>query len=289
MGRKKDKLVKRVVTFYKSVFKFDAPLKILLDGNFIAVSMRKRLELKNQLTKVLDENVHIVITSCIINEIREINKTIPGILDYAMRYKIEECSHNYSPEDCIKSHIGHKNQKKYYVATQDPNLRKELRQIPGVPIILLDQNIVIIEKPSFASKEAFARRESLKMEPTKDEKKIISKEKKEINDYMKNEYMRSAHYKKRIEDIRLMRINGRLRKKANGPNPLSILKKKKKPNEKDIVNITEKNIEVNDNSQDKPQVDENLTQYIGQDSVKRKRNNLKLCGLLESKRALELL
>lgn len=228
MGRKKDKGVKRVVTFYKSVFRFDAPLKIIVDGNFISVCMSKKLELKTQLAKTLDENVHIIIPSCVASEISELDKMIPGLLNYMKRYKIEVCSHQLMvPEQCIKSFIGNKNHKKYFVATQDAKLRKDLRWIPGVPLIFVDQNMVMLEKPSIASKDAFVKRESLKQEPGKDEKKVITKERVEANRYMKEEYMKTAHFQKRLEDIKLMRVNGRLKKKAKGANPLSRLKSKK--------------------------------------------------------------
>jgi U3 small nucleolar RNA-associated protein 23 len=236
MGRKKDKFMKRIVNFYKSVFKNDPPLKIIIDGNFIGITMKKKHDLKEILAKSLDETVHIIITQCILNEINEVEKKIPGILNYTLKYKIESCSHNLSPEDCIKSYIGKKNYKRYYVATQDNNLRKYLRSIPGVPILYNDQNIIMIEKPSFASKEAFLKRESLKMEPKKDEKLLLSRERKDVNNFMKEEYMKSLHYQKRLEDIKLMRINGRLKRKAKGPNPLSVLKKKSiRENNQEII------------------------------------------------------
>ena len=227
MGRKKDKLIKRVVNFYNNVFKFTSPLKIILDGNFIAISFKKKLDLKENLQKLIDEKTHLIITSCIAKEITELDKNIPGLLDYILKYKISECKHdNMFPEDCIRNKIGKKNYEKYYVATQDQHLRKDLRLIPSVPILYFDNNIVFIEKPSFSTMEAYKGRENLKMEPLKDEKKQLNSQRKEVNEFMKEEYKKTMYFKSKQENLKLLRINGRLKKKAKGPNPLSCLKKK---------------------------------------------------------------
>jgi rRNA-processing protein FCF1 len=71
---------------------------ILIDGNFVAVMMQKKLEMKEILTKVLDDNVHLVIPSCIVHELREVNNQLPGIIDRVMKYKIEEFNDKYFPQ-----------------------------------------------------------------------------------------------------------------------------------------------------------------------------------------------
>ncbi len=157
MGRTKNKWFKKVINFYRYVFKFEIPYKILIDGNFVAVMMQKKLDLKEHLSKVLDENVHLTIPSCIVHELRELNNQLPGVLDKVMVYKIEECNHGgqiLSPENCIKSYIGKRNHKKFFVATQDSLLRTQLRRIPGVPCLFFGQNMILVDKPSLASIEA---------------------------------------------------------------------------------------------------------------------------------------
>jgi U3 small nucleolar RNA-associated protein 23 len=160
MGRKKNKWFKKVINFYRYIFKFEVPYNILIDGNFVAVMMQKKLEMKEHLSKVLDDNVHLVIPSCIVHELREINNKLPGIIDIVMRYKIEECNHGeqiLSPENCIKSYIGKRNHKKYFVATQDSFLRTQLRKTAGVPLLFFGQNMILVDKPSKASMEASER------------------------------------------------------------------------------------------------------------------------------------
>ncbi len=43
---------------------------------------------------------------------------------------------------------------------------------------------------------------------------------------MIEEYKKSEHYKKKVENFKINKIMGRIRKKAKGPNPLSCKKKK---------------------------------------------------------------
>lgn len=158
MGRKKNKLVKKAVNFYKYIFKFDPPFNVLLDGNFISIAKQKKFDFKEILQKTLDEKVHIIITACIVNELREFDSKIPGLLSSVMNFKIEECNHNnLPPEECIKSLIGKKNKKKYFVATQDIMLRNQLRKFVAVPLLFFDQNILLIDKPSRATMEAYER------------------------------------------------------------------------------------------------------------------------------------
>jgi U3 small nucleolar RNA-associated protein 23 len=229
MGRKKNKWTKKVVNFYKFVFKFEVPFNVLIDGNFVAVSLRKKLEMKETLGKLLDENVHLVIPSCVVQELKELEDKIPGIVREVSKYKIEECKHGQtlSPENCIKSYIGKKNIKKYFVATQDSFLRNQLRKIPGVPSVFFDQNMMLIDKPSKASLFASKKREELKEEPKQFEKKMLKEKEEEIKKWQKDEYKKTAHYKNKVEQYKINKLMGRVRNEAKGPNPLSCKKKKK--------------------------------------------------------------
>lgn len=229
MGRKKNKWVKKVVSFYRFIFKFDVPFNVLIDGNFVAMALRKKFEMKEAISKLLDENVHLVIPSCIVNELKELEEKIPGLLQEVSKYKIEECKHGQilSPENCLKAYIGKKNMKKYFLATQDAYLRNQLRKIAGVPLIFFDQNMMLIDKPSKASMYASKKREGLKEEPKKFEKKILKEKEEEIKQWQKEEYKKTAHYKNKVEQYKINKLMGRVRKNAKGPNPLSCKKKKK--------------------------------------------------------------
>ena len=227
MGRHKDKWTKKTVNFFRYVFKFTPPFKILIDGNFIAISLQKKLDIKSSLEKLLNDKVTLIIPSCIFKEIQLIEEKIPGITSYINQYKIEKCKHNLmDPISCIRTYIGKKNYYKYFVATQDDFLRKQLREIPGVPLIFFGQNMLLIDKLSSASLIASERRENLKEAPQKLEQKILNEKKKEVKEFLIEEFKNSKYYKRKSEEYKLNKLMGKIRKKAKGPNPLSRKKKK---------------------------------------------------------------
>ena len=226
MGRKKDKWIKKTLNFYKFIFKFDSPYKVIIDGNFAAMALNKKFEMKSALEKLLDSKVILLIPSCIFTEVQSLESKIPGLLKLLSQYKIQQCSHGLlSPTNCIRDYIGNKNQSKYFVATQDNFLRMQLRNIQGVPLIFFEQNMLLMDKPSKLSIEASERRENLKEDPQKKEKKILGEKKEEIKDFLIEEFKESKYYKRKQEEFKLNKLMGNIRKKAKGPNPLSVKKK----------------------------------------------------------------
>ena len=213
MGRKKDKWIKKTLNFYKFVFKFDSPFKVIIDGNFASIALNKKFDMKSALEKLLDEKVILIIPSCIFKEVQSIDNKIPGLLNLLSQYKIEECFHGLlSPTNCIRDYIGNKNQSTYFVATQDNFLRLQLRNIPGVPLIFFEQNMLLMDKPSRTSIEASERRENLKEDPQKKEKKILKEKKEEIKDFLVAEFKESKYYKRKQEEFKLNKLMGNIRK-----------------------------------------------------------------------------
>ena len=249
MGRRKDKWIKKTLNFYKYVFKFDSPFKVIIDGNFAAMALNKKFEMKSSLEKLLGEKVVLIIPSCIFKEVQSIENKIPGLLKLLSQYKVEECSHGLlSPTNCIRDYIGNKNQSKYFVATQDNFLRIQLRNIPGVPLIFFEQNMLLMDKPSKRSIEASERREDLKEDP-------------QIKDFLVAEFKESKYYKRKQEEYKLNKLMGYIRKKAKGPNPLSIKKKKSYyiQKEKDLE-YKQKMMEFNNINNKEINLDEDIEQ-----------------------------
>lgn len=74
----------------------------------------------------------------------------PQTLGQARKYTKDPCVHagKTSASDCILRLIGKKNLKKLFVATQDKELRKVLRNIPAVPLIYFKHGIMTLDPPS---------------------------------------------------------------------------------------------------------------------------------------------
>ena len=86
--------------------------------------------------------------------------------------------------------------------------------------------MLLIEKLSRISIEASERRESLKEDPQKKEKIELKEKKNEIKEFLIEEYKNSKYYKQKQEEFKINKLMGRVKKKALGPNPLSVRKKK---------------------------------------------------------------
>lgn len=101
----------------------------------------------------------------------------------------------------------------------------------------------------------------MKAEPKAFEKENIKDTKiKEANQFMKEEYKKSDHYKRKVEELKLLKVMGRVKKIAKGPNPLSV--KKKKVKEYDTNNV-KKDVERHNNN--------NVDNVDGDDSTVRQK------------------
>ncbi|KAJ1678179.1 hypothetical protein EV182_004615 [Spiromyces aspiralis] len=173
------------------------------------------MALDRQLEKMLMGSVKPMVTEC---TIREIKKECEGVAKYIqMSKKMEKrkCKHggqDILSEECIASIVGDTNQHNYCVAMQDSGVRAKLRRVPGVPILHIHRSVLVLEPPSQATLDTNAERERKKLMPNKDELQLI-KRVFQAKDPSGDE----AETKKPP-----------IRKRAKGPNPLS-MKRPKRP------------------------------------------------------------
>lgn len=133
--------------------------------------------------------------------------------------------------ECLMSVVDGKasgrNKHRYVVATQDADLRRELRGIPGVPLIYINRGVMIMEPMASATEGELAREErgkfraeirgAPKRKREEDEEGEGAEEKKEAGEKKEGEG-EAGPVKKKKKNYG----------KAKGPNPLA-MKKKKKP------------------------------------------------------------
>lgn len=76
---------------------------------------------------------------------------------------------------------------------------------------------------------------------------------------MIEEYKKSDHYKKKVENYKINKIMGRIKKKVNGPNPLSCKKKKTHSENKDKkYNNETSNLQNKDNDNKQANANDNF-------------------------------
>lgn len=102
---------------------------------------------------------------------------------------------------------------KYFFATQDPKLKSNIRQIPGIPVISFNRSVLVLDAPSHQNMKELTSTETVKRGISEKEKEVLF-----------NEY----HILPSTDTEPIKRKH-----KPQGPNPLSCLKKKRVSNDKD--------------------------------------------------------
>ncbi|CAO3679000.1 unnamed protein product [Umbelopsis vinacea] len=219
MRAKRQKVYKRAMHSYQSAFGFRTPYQILLDGDFCQEGLNNKIYIKEVFPQTLMGPTKQLITSCAIAEMRSKGDEYSGAVLVAKRFERRRCKHvePVSSAQCIKEIIDKDNPHNYCIATQDIDLRKHLRKIPGVPLIHINRSVVVLEPPSQATKNKIADLEKAKTLPNEKELQFMKKKKKELK-----EQERASK-----GDGKNAPSKKRKRKGPKQPNPLSIKKKKK--------------------------------------------------------------
>ncbi|QDZ21792.1 rRNA-processing protein Utp23 [Chloropicon primus] len=214
MRIKRHKAVRKTLKFFHVNFGFREPYKVLVDGNFIhAVLATGNGDVEATLSKLLMGNVRAFTTRYTLHELHGMGKEYRATLEGARRLERHKCSYEgvTTAAECIKREVGEKNESHFFVATQDKDLQKYLSKSSVVPIIFKTVNGVSLQKPG-SNLQNFVNR--------------ASEAKMGIQDYERGtRVMRELAGGEEAQQDQLVR---KKKKKAKGPNPLSVRKKSAK-------------------------------------------------------------
>jgi U3 small nucleolar RNA-associated protein 23 len=121
------------------------------------------MEWRRLLPKALQvdaSNAHFHVTQCVVAELESLGAPAAEALRAARTLPLLKCREKHghgeacSPRECASRLVGADNAGKWVVVTQDAELRDSLRAIPGVPLMLISTNVLILEAPSPASRAA---------------------------------------------------------------------------------------------------------------------------------------
>lgn len=198
------------------------PYKVLLDGNFIAMCLQMKVDVHERIPKYLQVKPHeceFYVPRAAIDELKALGEATTEAYHLARRFKVEKA--NDQAEDdkqesadvskYIQVIIGDKNDRKFIVCTQEVELRKALRLIPGVPLIYLNRSVLVFEDVSRATLAIVRQEEKTNVA------KLDVNEKKKLEQIQEEKYGKIDAEQKRIT-----------KKRARGPNPLSVKKSAKK-------------------------------------------------------------
>ncbi|CAL1688189.1 unnamed protein product [Lasius platythorax] len=212
----RNKKARKNLGFYVNNYKFHQPFQVLIDGTFAFAALQNKFNIQEQLKKYFQSELKLLTTPCIISETEKLgifSAQVNGATQIVKQYAIHRCGHEKKPisgSKCLLSMIGKDNSSRYIIATQDRELQDKLRLIPGVPLLYLHGKTPTLESPSEASRKcAEVMQKDLGMTTwQKENVKVLQQQAGIVQE----------------KDGKLKK-----RKKKGGPNPLSCLKKKKKP------------------------------------------------------------
>lgn len=112
------------------------PYNVILDTNFINMSLRRKLDIERELITCLCSRVNMFVTECVVAELEKLGKVFTLALQVVKgdRFKRLSCDHKGTYADaCVINRV--KIHPCFIVATCDKELKQRLRKVPGVPIV----------------------------------------------------------------------------------------------------------------------------------------------------------
>ncbi|TGZ82773.1 hypothetical protein EX30DRAFT_140590 [Ascodesmis nigricans] len=210
MRGKRSKAYKKLMTQYHHVFGFREPYQVLVDSQMIQEAAKCTMDLAPALERTLRGTVKPMITQCSIRHLYTCD--LPNkqqLIETAKTFTRRKCGHHeletpLTETECFDACVNIKgeNKHRYCVAVQDREVRAKMRDIPGVPMIVINRSVMILEPMT--------------------EKSLFKKDS-----------MERKKFREGIVDARVA-VHGEKKKKKkrkgpSGPNPLSVKKKKPKP------------------------------------------------------------
>ncbi|CAM8943646.1 unnamed protein product [Rhodiola kirilowii] len=276
MRVKRQKKHRRAVRFFTTCFGFRQPFKVLCDGTFVHhLLVQDIMPADKALADVLGGTAKLFTTSCVIEELDYLgyethkkNKKKSGSQDasdqnghmdnpylescrLARKLGVARCGHEkrIGAEACFLEVIGADNPEHFFVATQDAELRNNLQQKPGVPLLYGLHKALLLETPSAFQKEFAAASEEKRLHMTKLEHKLLKKRmdkdsvaggatEGDLNGKEATEAFATSERQQGNQKVNHRRkplgVSDKpqfKRKKAKAPNPLSCKKKKNRAQE----------------------------------------------------------
>lgn len=152
LQKKKEAAVREIPQMPSSMFfqhneALVPPYNVLVDTNFLSRTVGAKLPLMETAMDCLFASVNIIITSCVMAELEKLGPKYRVALMIARdeRWTRLTCDHKGTyADDCIVERI--QKHRIYIVATNDRDLKRRIRKVPGVPIMSCGKGKYAIER-----------------------------------------------------------------------------------------------------------------------------------------------
>lgn len=222
---------------FSFTFGFREPYQVLVDADFVADTSRFAMDLVPALERTLRGKVKPMITQCCMRHLYA-RKSEPGmnkVIEFAKTIERRRCGHH--PDEfaeplhaleCLPSVVDPKkkreNKHKYVVASQDGQVRRLMRQIPGVPLVYVSRSVMILEPMTDLTIALRNREERAKLRAEIKESGLTGKRKWDDIDDGEGK----GHTTGPAENIQPPTKKKKKNYGRKGPNPLSVKKSAKK-------------------------------------------------------------
>ena len=139
----------KVGMFFEHNTQLGPPYHVLIDTNFINYSIQHKMDVFKSLMDCLLAKAIPCITDCVVAELEKMGHRYRLALKLTKdpRFKRLMCSHKGTyADDCIVDRV--KQHRCFLVGTNDKDLKRRIRKIPGVPIISVGNFKYVVERIS---------------------------------------------------------------------------------------------------------------------------------------------
>ncbi|KAI1188258.1 Fcf1-domain-containing protein [Nemania serpens] len=151
-GPSNDQVVREIPQMPSSLFfqhnqALKPPYSVLVDTNFLSHTIQRKLPLLESMMDCLYAKCIPIITSCVMAELEKLGPKYRMALRIARdeRWERINCDHKGTyADDCIVDRV--MQHRVYIVATNDKDLVRRIRRIPGVPIMNVARGKYVIER-----------------------------------------------------------------------------------------------------------------------------------------------
>jgi U3 small nucleolar RNA-associated protein 24 len=123
------------------------PYRVIVDTNMLFQTCADKIDLVDGLSKCLIAKVIPFVTDCVIAELEKLGRKFHLALRLAKDPRVRTiqcgCRGNYA-DDCIVATVTQ--HRCFIVATNDKDLKRRIRKIPGVPIMYLHNSKFCVER-----------------------------------------------------------------------------------------------------------------------------------------------
>lgn len=133
--------------FFQYNTQLGPPYHVLIDTNFVNFSIKNKLDIIENMMECLYAKCTPYITDCVMGEMEKLGQKYKIALKIMKdpRFERLHCMHKGTyADDCIVNRVTQ--HKCYIVATNDKDLKRRIRKIPGVPIMYVSQHRYTIER-----------------------------------------------------------------------------------------------------------------------------------------------